>query len=209
MKRILALLLFAPIVALAQTAVSGAGSTSGAAAGAHAGAISGSAIIINTPADTTARIRTDADGGIKTVPNVIAPNILPSAVCHGVSSAGLSVLGFGASGGSSWQDADCQFRETARIFHAMGMVGDAVKVLCSSTFAAAAPSCASVNPQIKKSDAGDRIAEPGEPGGSRGRGQLTADQEFCQRPEVKADKILAERNGCQVPVATSNPAGRR
>ena len=78
---------------------------------------------------------------LKNTPNVVAPNVYPSANCHGSTSGGFAVAGLGISGGSSWRDPDCGIRETARLFDGMGLREDAIHVLCSSPLAAAAPSC--------------------------------------------------------------------
>lgn len=77
----------------------------------------------------------------KQAPAVFAPSIAPTAPCMGGTSAGGSGTGFGLSFGTSWTDDECNTRETARLFHSMGMTADALAVLCSSAYAAAAPSC--------------------------------------------------------------------
>lgn len=79
---------------------------------------------------------------IANVPNVYAPSVYPTAPCMGSSSAGGSGVGFGFSVGTSWTDDECGIRETARSFANMGMGSDALSVLCSSKYAANAPSCA-------------------------------------------------------------------
>lgn len=78
---------------------------------------------------------------IKNTPDVTLSNIAPSADCMGVTTLGGSVSGFSAAGGTSWESRPCQLRETARIFHALGKPDDAIAILCSSEYAAAAPSC--------------------------------------------------------------------
>ncbi len=75
-------------------------------------------------------------------PTVFAPNVAPTAPCMGGTSAGGSGTGFGLSFGTSWTDDECNTRETARLFHAMNLRADALAILCSSAYAAAAPSCA-------------------------------------------------------------------
>jgi len=77
----------------------------------------------------------------KQAPAVLAPSISPTSPCMGSSSGGGSGAGFGLSFGSSWTDGECNTRETARLFHAMGLAGDALAVLCSSEYAKSAPSC--------------------------------------------------------------------
>jgi len=46
---------------------------------------------------------------------------------------------FGA--GTSWTDDECGIRETARSFQGLGLKDDGLSVLCTSKYAAAAPSC--------------------------------------------------------------------
>lgn len=154
--------------------LSGAQSQSGAVSGAAAGALSGSdsaagsdstsgASVIqtfeapaahttsSTTATSTTNLNQNYSGGytqrIENTPNAIAPNIYPSANCHGSSSAGGGIPGFGISIGTSWQDEDCQHRETARSFFQMGMKADAVAVLCASPFAKDAPACVALAPK--------------------------------------------------------------
>ena len=78
---------------------------------------------------------------VKNVPDVTAPNVYPTSPCMGSSSIGGSGIGFGFSVGSSWTDDECGIRETARSFSGMNMKEDALAVLCSSKYAAVAPSC--------------------------------------------------------------------
>jgi hypothetical protein len=122
-------------------ALSGSASQSGAQSGAAAGAVINQEFA-SPPANTRQDLDYSGTYTIKNVPNAIAPNIYPSANCHGSTGVGGAVAGFGVTFGSSWQDEDCQYRETARMFHQMGMNGDAVAVLCSSPFAVNAPACA-------------------------------------------------------------------
>lgn len=78
---------------------------------------------------------------VKNVPNAIAPSVYPTAPCMGSTSAGASGVGFGVSFGSSWTDDECGIRETARSFSGLGLQEDAVAVLCTSKYAAAAKVC--------------------------------------------------------------------
>ena len=79
---------------------------------------------------------------IKGVPNVYSGNVYPTAPCMGSSTVGGAGVGFGFSVGSSWTDDECGIRETSRSFSGLGKPDDALKVLCTSKYAAAAPSCA-------------------------------------------------------------------
>ena len=78
---------------------------------------------------------------IRTVPDASAPNVYPTSPCMGSSSVGGSGMAFGFSIGTSWVDDECGIRETARSFAGMGLNNDALKVLCSSKYAAVAPAC--------------------------------------------------------------------
>jgi hypothetical protein len=78
----------------------------------------------------------------KNTPAVFSGNVYPTAPCMGSSTVGGAGVGFGFSVGSSWTDDECGIRETSRSFAGMGMKDDALKILCTSKYAAAAPSCA-------------------------------------------------------------------
>ena len=86
---------------------------------------------------------------IKGVPNVYSGNVYPTAPCMGSSTVGGAGVGFGFSVGSSWTDDECGIRETARSFSGLGKPDDALKVLCTSKYAAAAPSCATTQGEAK------------------------------------------------------------
>jgi hypothetical protein len=113
-----------------------AGSTSTSASG-------GNTLVVNEapiPANTTQSIHQDSYT-IKGVPNVFSGNVYPTAPCMGSSTVGGAGVGFGFSVGSSWTDDECGIRETARSFAGMGMKEDSLAILCTSKYAAAAPSC--------------------------------------------------------------------
>jgi len=78
----------------------------------------------------------------KNTPSVFSGNVYPTAPCMGSSTVGGAGVGFGFSVGSSWTDDECGIRETSRSFSGLGKADDALKVLCTSKYAAAAPSCA-------------------------------------------------------------------
>jgi len=78
----------------------------------------------------------------KNTPAVFSGNVYPTAPCMGSSTVGGAGVGFGFSVGSSWTDDECGIRETSRSFSGLGKADDALKVLCTSKYAAAAPSCA-------------------------------------------------------------------
>lgn len=78
---------------------------------------------------------------VRNVPDAYAPNLGATSPCMGSTSLGGSGVGFGFSAGTTWHDKDCTIRETARSFAGMGMNTDAIAILCSSDYSAAAPSC--------------------------------------------------------------------
>jgi hypothetical protein len=92
------------------------------------------------PTTTRQEIHQDAIN-VRSVPNVFAGNVYPTAPCMGSSTVGAAALGWGASVGTSWADDECGVRETARSFQNLGLTTDAVTVLCSSKYAAVAPVC--------------------------------------------------------------------
>jgi hypothetical protein len=77
----------------------------------------------------------------RNTPSVFNGNIYPTAPCMGSTTVGGSGVGFGIGIGTSWKDDECGKRETARSFNSMGLKEDALAVLCSSEYAAVAPSC--------------------------------------------------------------------
>ncbi|MBP8291303.1 MAG: hypothetical protein KAX65_00945 [Caldilineaceae bacterium] len=133
MRAILIALILVSLPALADSTMAYSQSSAQAQAGAVAGAFSGG----NTFQGGSTSYKEQ-----KQAPAVFAPSIAPTAPCMGGTSAGGAGTGFGLSFGTSWTDDECNTRETARMFQGMGMMSDALAVLCSSAYAAAAPSCA-------------------------------------------------------------------
>lgn len=84
---------------------------------------------------------------VRSVPNVFAGNVYPTAPCMGSSTLGAAALGWGATVGTSWADDECGIRETARSFQNLNLTTDAVAVLCSSKYAAIAPVCKALAPK--------------------------------------------------------------
>jgi hypothetical protein len=101
-------------------------SSGGGAAAQSGGSTSGVNFAITTPKNT---------------PDLNLGNVYPTAPCMGSSQIGGSGVGFGFGIGTSWTDHECGKRETARSFNAMGLAADALAVLCSTEYAAVAPSC--------------------------------------------------------------------
>ena len=71
-------------------------------------------------------------------PAVSAPAVMTSAPCFVGISGGVSVAGFGASGGSGIEDKKCTVRETSRILYAQGEREASVRVMCVDGLAALA-----------------------------------------------------------------------
>ena len=71
---------------------------------------------------------------VKSVPSVLAPSLTAtmSDTCMGSASFGLSVVGFGATGGTTVVDEACVRRLDSREFRAMGLPDVALALLCQS-----------------------------------------------------------------------------
>ena len=101
-------------------------------------------LTVNEAAIPAVTSNTTTYGGeytVKSVPNVFSGNVYPTAPCMGSSTVGGAGVGFGFSIGSSWTDDECGIRETSRSFNALGLKEDAVRVLCTSKYAATAVAC--------------------------------------------------------------------
>jgi hypothetical protein len=198
----------------AQTAVSGASAITGSAAGANAGA-QGNVINIEASAIPTSVETHGWVSGtttLRTVPNVIAPNIFPTAPCMGSSSLGVGIVGTGVSGGTSWIAENCEHRENARLLHAMGDVANAKIAMCMQTTMSQHPMCAKPATQPAKtsevSPRDPRVITSSEPGRTQTskseedrRLTLAAmsddpKREQCRYAREQGDSILAARFGC-------------
>ena len=118
-------------------AFAGAASQSGAKSNANSGGN-----VQNVVVTDSGRMEYSGKYEVKNVPSVFSGNVYPTAPCMGSSSIGGAGVGFGFSIGSSWTDDECGIRETSRSFNGLGLKEDAIKVLCTSKYAAAAPVCA-------------------------------------------------------------------
>lgn len=87
---------------------------------------------------------------VKTPGVASVPNIYPTSPCMGSTSAGVSFMGGAFSGGSSWKDDDCSYRETARMFDQLGYKKDGLVVMCQSEYAKEAPSCKALKAEAAK-----------------------------------------------------------
>jgi hypothetical protein len=90
----------------------------------------------NLSGSTTSNInsRTEVSGTqtIKNVPSMVAPGLTAAGLetCLGSASGGVSAVGFGISGGSTYKDEDCTARLDSRTLFAMGLKSAAVARLC-------------------------------------------------------------------------------
>lgn len=89
---------------------------------------------VNSTADITSNGRQEVhySGSFKTVPNVYAPPVGVTAPCVVGVSGGVSVIGFGVSGGTGYEDKECTKRENARMLHAFGEQKGAISLLCQN-----------------------------------------------------------------------------
>ena len=71
---------------------------------------------------------------VRTTPAIAAPSLTTtlSDTCMGSASFGLSITGFGATGGTTMVDQACVRRLDAREFRAMGLTDVALALLCQS-----------------------------------------------------------------------------
>lgn len=177
-----------------------AGAAAGAAAGSQsqAGAVSGAgaaAVLIQEveapviPSTTTQNQNVHHSGTytLKNAPQVIAPNILPTVPCASVTSGGISVVGAGVSFGTAHQDEDCNLRETARLFHAVGMVSDALDVICMSKHAAAAKAC---KQRVEAQKSAERAEEDQRAAADLRRKQLDTEKLDFDRRNTRSDAGL-------------------
>lgn len=108
----------------------------------------GNSLTVNeAPIPANTSVQYGGEYTVKGVPNVLTGNVYPTAPCMGSSTIGGSGVGFGFGIGTSWKDDDCGIRETARSFAGMNKPDDAIAILCTSTYSAAAPSCKALAPK--------------------------------------------------------------
>lgn len=69
---------------------------------------------------------------LSTTPDANAPMISGGNPCVVGMSAGISVTGFGLSGGSMFQDKECELRQQAALLANMGLRQEAVAILCQN-----------------------------------------------------------------------------
>lgn len=123
-----------------------ASSSASAVASASAGAVAiqgqGQSQNVTVNNNAAGDVKYSGEYKVKDAPTVGGGALAPSALCHGTTSVGLSVVGFGMNLGSSWKDEDCQIIQTAMSLMALGMRDDAVAVMCQVEHVKVAPACA-------------------------------------------------------------------
>lgn len=105
----------------------GSGSGDGSGSGSSSSSASGTS-------NTAAQVDYGGSYTVKSAPQIVAPSLTStfSDTCMGSSSFGLSVVGFGATGGTTMVDEACVRRLDSREFRAMGMIDVALSLLCQS-----------------------------------------------------------------------------
>jgi hypothetical protein len=89
----------------------------------------------SSPYDTRATVDYNQSSySVRTTPAIAAPSLTTtlSDTCMGSASFGISVTGFGATGGTTMVDQACVRRLDAREFRAMGLTDVALALLCQS-----------------------------------------------------------------------------
>ena len=135
----------------AQTANSNAGASSGSnsASGSNSGAAAIVSTVNNTnvPANTTNSTRysggtsnsnnnvnsgfQSSDNIVRTTPTVYAPPVSGGNPCTLAVSGGVSVIGWGASGGGTFVDQDCANRQKIAMVHNAGYKLVAKELMCN------------------------------------------------------------------------------
>lgn len=84
---------------------------------------------------------------VKSAPGVFAPAAHATAPCRIAISGGVSVIGWGASLGTSVEDEGCNMRENARILNSLGAGDAALKLMCNDEKVAAVLSVCAKAPE--------------------------------------------------------------
>ena len=128
MKRIIAVLLFIPCLAVAQTAANSGSTASSRSNSTNAG--NAQNISFSSPSDSTTTIQ-----GSTTIRNVPAmgTTLLTTSndTCMGSTSGSVVVAGFGIGGGSTYVDTDCRRIKNARELWNMGMKSASLALMCN------------------------------------------------------------------------------
>lgn len=114
--------------------VSKTGSNGSSGSGTNGTANGAAALAAGTTGDPTTSVNYGGTQTIKTNPAIAAPALTTtlSDTCMGSISLGLSLAGFGATGGTTMVDQACVRRLDAREFRAMGLNDVALALLCQA-----------------------------------------------------------------------------
>jgi hypothetical protein len=117
-------------------------STSSSGSQSAAGAVSTSSPVVTTSASSDAATAgnsqtinnnqiTPSTQTLRSAPQVFAPALTTTLTetCMGSTSLGVSVIGWGATGGTTWNDGECVRRLNARELNSMGFRAEACYVL--------------------------------------------------------------------------------
>ena len=128
MKKIIAILLFIPCLAVAQIAANSGSTASSRSNATNAG--NAQNITFTNPADSTTTLN-----GSTTIRNVPAmgTTLLTTSndTCMGSTSGSVVMAGFGIGGGSTYVDNDCKRLKNAREFWNMGMKAASLALMCN------------------------------------------------------------------------------
>jgi hypothetical protein len=123
----------------ATTGVNGSGTTGTAGTTGTTGGTDATSKAATTPGTSPYDTRATVDYNqssysVRTTPAIAAPSLTTtlSDTCMGSASFGISVTGFGATGGTTMVDQACVRRLDAREFRAMGLTDVALALLCQS-----------------------------------------------------------------------------
>lgn len=213
MRRFLlgALLILVSTITFAADAPPGvhAGAWAGAAAAARATAgasvktaqtTAQQAALVSTQTVTVAAPAASSGGGsaggktttVRMVPDPYAPTMNATAPCRISVSGGVTVIGFGVSGGGSVEDDPCNLRETARLLDGIGQREAAARVMCNDARAAEALG-AIVCPSI----GGQQFSAVATPYQNQGvTVPVSSGQAICDQADRFEDRVLAVRNRC-------------
>lgn len=113
------------------TSTGGGGNGNGTVGAAEVGAVGAAG---SSAYNTKATVDYGGSYTVKSVPSVLSPSLTAtmSDTCMGSASFGLSVVGFGATGGTTVVDEACVRRLDSREFRAMGLPDVALALLCQS-----------------------------------------------------------------------------
>lgn len=89
-------------------------------------------IVFTSPPDTTSRVVYSGSQEVKNVPSLsTSPLVSSNDTCHGSTTGGVVLPGFGISGGSTYVDVNCKRLKNSRELWNYGMRGAALALMCN------------------------------------------------------------------------------